>query len=173
MAAPWPISALGLYSLAPARWGGLVDSSKGYWRLSLEGPLNGGTPPQGPAPGGLGHAGEPEHAPGTNPRGRGVRPSRRPGQQRGAKLTAPTAKASGEQSRCRSPGGPPKAAALLPTCSVPGLRCVFTGEFHHPSGPSVLHCETGTLTKTSFSERMDTYSMVHADHRMLLSTKQK
>ena len=62
------------------------------------------------------------------------------------------------------------AAALLPPCSGPGLRCTFTGESHHPSGPSVLRCETGTLTKTSFSERMDTYSVVHADHGMLLNT---
>ena len=71
------------------------------------------------------------------------------------------------------PRRPPKAAALLPPCSGPGLRCTFTGESHHPSGPGVLRCETGTLTKTSFGERMDTYSVVHADHGMLLSTKQK
>lgn len=48
---------------------GAGNSSKGCWRLSLEGPLNAGTPSRALPPGGLGHAGKPEHAPGTKPKG--------------------------------------------------------------------------------------------------------
>ena len=116
---------------------------QGLLEAELGGPVKRGHPPQGPAPGGLGHSGEPEHAPGTNPRGRGVRPSRRPGQQRGAKLTAPTAKASGEQSRCRSPGGPPKVAALLPPCSGPGSAVCSQASSITPLGPAFSTVKRG------------------------------
>lgn len=154
--------------------GRLVDSSKGYWRLSLEGPLNGGTPSRALPPGGLGHVGEPEHGPGTKPRG--MR-----GEARQVARAAERSQAHGAHCKgvrraeaLREPGRPPQGPGprSLPA-PAPGLRCVFTGEFHHRSGPSVLRCETGTLTKTSFGEWMDTYSVVHADHGILLSTKQK
>ena len=135
--------------------------SKGYWRLSLEGPLNGGTPSSALPPGGLGHAGEPERGPGTKPKGvcgeayqvgsaaersqahsGDMRPLRRRQKSRGA--------AGAQEAHL------PQAAAPPPPCSCRGLCCVFTGEFLNPSGPSVLCCETGMLTKASFGEWMDT-----------------
>lgn len=123
-------------------------------------------------PGALGHAGEPEHGPGTKPKG--VR-----GEARQVAGAAERSQAhSGDRHPLRrqrgygGPGGPPPAAAAPPPLLLPGLCCGSTGEFHYPSGPSVLR-ETGMLTKRSFGERMDTYSMVHPEHGILLSTKQK
>lgn len=98
--------------------------SKGYWRLSLEGPLNGGTPSSALPPGGLGHAGEPERAPGTKPKGCVVRRIRRPAQQRRAERAAATGAHCEGVRRAeglREPRRPTSAGSGPgPPCSCPG-----------------------------------------------------
>lgn len=114
-----------------------------------------------------------------NPRGCVGRHVRWPGQQRGAKRTAATGthcEGVGRAEGLRGPRRPtPRGSSPAPAPPpplLPGLCCGATGEFHYPSGPSVLR-ETGVLTKRSFGERMDIYSVVHPEHGILLSTKQK
>ena len=113
--------------------------SKGYWRLSLEGPLNGGTPSSALPPGGLGHAGEPERAPGTKPKGvcgeahqaagAAERSRARSGDRRPLRRRQKSSGAAGAQ-EAHLPRQRPRPSLLLP-----GLCCVCTGEFRDPSGP--------------------------------------
>lgn len=106
-----------------------------------------------------------------NPRGCVGRHVRWPGQQTGAKRTAATGTHCEGVGRAEGLRGP-RRQQPRPSLLLPGLCCGSTGEFHYHSGPSDLR-ETGMLTKRSFGERMDTYSVVHPEHGILLSTKQK